>query len=144
MLILGVLTTLGLWILGIPLALTLGIIAAVLSFIPNIGPIISAVPAILIALIESPSKALYVIFLYIGIQTVESYLITPIIQKKAVHLAPALLIAVQIMIGVLLGALGLLLATPLMVVIIVLVQMLYVQDTLGYDVTVLGERNNSD
>lgn len=144
MLILGILTSVGLWILGIPFALTLGIIAAVLSFVPNIGPIISAVPAVLIALMESPSKALYVIILYVGVQTVESYLITPVIQKKAVYLAPALLISVQIMVGVLLGALGLLLATPLMVVVIVLVQMIYVQDILGYDVTVLGDHENNN
>jgi predicted PurR-regulated permease PerM len=140
MLILGILTTIGLWILGVPLALTLGIIAAVLSFVPNIGPIISVVPAALVALMDSPSKALYVIILYVSIQTIESYFITPLIQKRAVYLPPALLISVQILIGVILGAFGLLLATPLMIVIIILVQMIYVQDTLGQDVKILGER----
>jgi predicted PurR-regulated permease PerM len=142
MAVVGIMTMIGLWILGIPLPFTLGVIAAVLSFIPNIGPIISVIPALLLALLDSPSKVLYVILLYIGIQTVESYIITPLIQKRAVSLPPALLISVQIMIGVLLGAFGLILATPLMVVIIVLVQTIYIQDIIGDKVTVLGERNH--
>lgn len=139
--IIGILTTIGLLILGIPLAFPLGVIAAVLTFIPNIGPVISALPAVLLGLMESPTTALYVIILYVTTQTIESYIITPMIQKKAVYLPPAILISVQILIGVLLGAFGLLLATPIMVVVIVLVQTIYVQDILGHDVTILGERN---
>ncbi len=142
MAVVGILTMIGLWILGIPLAFTLGFIAAVLSFVPNIGPVISAVPAVLLGLMESPTKAVYVIILYIVIQTIESYMVTPMIQKRAVSLPPAVLISVQIIIGVLLGAFGLVLATPLMVVVIVLVQTIYVQDILGYEVPVLGEKNH--
>ncbi len=90
-------------------------------------------------MIQSPLHGLYVIILYIIVQVFESYLITPLIQQKTVSLPPALLISVQIMIGVWLGAFGLLLATPLMVVAIVMVQTLYVQDVLGDDIKVLGE-----
>lgn len=141
MAIVGILTIVGLLILGIPLAFTLGIIAAFLTFIPNIGPIVSAVPAILIGLIESPIKAVYVALLYLGIQLVESYFITPLIQKKTVSLPPALLISVQILIGVWLGIFGLLLATPLLVAIMVLIQMAYVEDIIEEDVQVLGENS---
>jgi predicted PurR-regulated permease PerM len=140
MAVVGILTIIGLLILGIPLAFTLGIIAAFLTFIPNIGPFVAAIPAVLIGLIDSPLKALYVAILYAGIQIVESYLITPFIQKKAVSLPPALLIAVQILIGVWLGIFGLLLATPLLVAVMVLIQMAYVEDVIEEDVEVLGSK----
>jgi predicted PurR-regulated permease PerM len=138
MMVIGVLTSIGLAILNIPMPVTLGIFAALMTFIPNIGPIISAVPAALFGFVISPMKGVYVIFLYIIIQTLESYFVTPQIQKKAVSLPPALLISAQILIGVLLGAFGLILATPLMVCVIVAVQMLYVEDALGDTVKVLG------
>jgi predicted PurR-regulated permease PerM len=139
MLIIGILTAIGLWILGIPMPVTLGIFAALLTFVPNLGPVVSAVPAVLFGLVISPMKGLWVVILYVGIQTLESYLITPQIQKKAVSIPPALLISAQILIGVLLGIFGLILATPMMVCVIVAVQMLYIEDTLGDEVKVLGD-----
>ncbi|MGI9013029.1 MAG: AI-2E family transporter [Phycisphaerales bacterium] len=139
MAIVGVLTTVGLLLLGVPLALSLGLLAALLSFIPNLGPILAVVPAMLIAWMDSAQLALFVAILYIAIQVVESYLITPMIEKKAVSIPPALLLMGQILFGVLFGIMGLVLATPLLVVVIVLVQMVYVEDTLGEPVEVLGE-----
>lgn len=127
----GVLTVIGLWILGVPLALLLGIIAGLFSFIPNFGPILSAVPAILLAFIESPMKAVYVAALFVGIQLIESNLVTPIIERHTVELPPALTIIVQLILGVLFGALGLIFASPILAVVVVLVQMLYIQDILG-------------
>lgn len=131
MLFIGILTWIGLSILGVPLALTLGLIAGLLSFIPNFGPIFSAVPAILLAFIDSPIKALYVLGLFIIVQIIESNIVTPFIERRTVELPPALTIIAQIALGVLLGGLGLVLATPLLTVIIVLVQMVYVEDVLG-------------
>lgn len=127
----GVLTTLGLWWLGIPLALVLGLLAALLEFIPNFGPLLSALPAVLLALAESPQLALWVILLYAGIQTAESYLITPMVQRQLASLPPVLVIAAQILGGILFGFLGLALATPLLAVVLVLVKRLYVEDRLG-------------
>ena len=138
--IIGIFTAIGLAILDIPLAITLGIIAAILTFVPNIGPVISAIPAILIGLIQSPMKAVYVALLYIVIQWIESYLITPMIQQRTVSMAPALLISVQILVGVWLGVFGLFLATPLLVIVIVIIQMLYIEDSLGDKVDVIGEK----
>ncbi len=139
MLVIGILTAIGLWIFNIPMPVTLGIFAAILTFVPNLGPVISAVPAVLFGLVISPVKGLWIVALYVGIQTLESYLITPQIQKKAVSIPPALLISSQILAGVLLGIFGLILATPMMVCVIVAVQMIYIEDTLGDEVKVLGD-----
>lgn len=142
MLVIGILTWIGLSILGVPLALTLGLIAGLLSFIPNFGPILSAIPALLFAFIESPITAVYVAGLYIGVQLIESNLVTPWIERQTVELPPALTIIFQIILGVLTGGLGLVLATPILAVVMVLVQMLYVEDVLGDKYTEINEENS--
>ena len=129
--IVGLLTTLGLWLLGVPLALTLGILAALSEFIPNFGPILSAVPAVLLALVDSPRLALWVVVLYAGIQAAESYLITPLVQQRLASLPPVLVIVSQLLGGILFGFLGFALATPLLAVAMVLIKRLYVEDRLG-------------
>ncbi len=131
MLVVAVLTTLGLWLLDVPVALALGIIAGLLSFIPNFGPIIALLPAVLIAFTQGPNTALYITLLYMGVQAVESNLITPLVQKKMVYLPPAMIIISQVLLGILVGGLGLILATPLIAILMVLIQMLYVEDVLG-------------
>lgn len=139
MLAVGVLTGVGLWIIDMPLVLALALTAGVLAFVPLVGPILSAVPAVLIGLLEDPLKAGYVIAIYAGVQLLEGNLITPLIQRQTVALPPALLLTAQLLMGVLFGLLGILLATPLAVTAIVLIQMLYVQDLLGSRVGVLGQ-----
>ena len=114
-----------------PLAFVLGLIAALLSFIPNIGPILSAVPAVLLALVQGPRVALWVVALYVGVQIVESYVLDPVIDRKTVYLPPALTILAQLVFALFAGILGLALATPLTAALMVLVTMLYVQDILG-------------
>jgi predicted PurR-regulated permease PerM len=131
MIFIGLLTWIGLWILGVPLSLTLGLIAGLLSFIPNFGPIFSAVPAILLAFIESPISAVYVLILFIGVQIVESNLVTPYIERQTVELPPALTVFAQLSLGVMIGAVGLILATPLLAFIVVIVQSVYIEDVLG-------------
>lgn len=144
MVFIGILTWIGLSILGIPLALTLGLIAGLLSFIPNFGPIISAVPAILLAFIQSPIQALYVAALYIGVQLIESNLVTPIIERETVELPPALTIIFQLALSVLIGGLGLVLATPILAVVMVLVKMVYIEDVLGDRDIALKEKETDD
>ena len=131
MLFIGVLTWIGLSIIGVPLALTLGLIAGLLSFVPNFGPILSAVPAILLAFVDSPKSALYVLILFVGVQLIESNLVTPLIERRTVELPPVLTIISQLALAVLFGAVGLILATPILAVVMVLVQTLYIQDVLG-------------
>jgi predicted PurR-regulated permease PerM len=138
MLVVGVLTTLGLWIVGVPLALALGVIAALFSFVPFIGPLFAFVPILLVASLEGNTMMIYALLVAIIVQVVESNVITPLIQKYAVSIPPAILLASQLILGILFGLAGLLLATPLALVLIILVQMLYVEDRLGEDVQVLG------
>lgn len=140
MLFIGLLTWIGLSILGVPLALTLGLIAGLLSFIPNFGPILSAVPAILLAFIDSPVSALYVLILFIVVQLIESNLVTPLIERQTVELPPALTIVSQLAFAILFGAVGLILATPILAVLMVLVQTLYIEDVLGDKNTEVNEK----
>lgn len=133
MTLIGVVTGVGLWLLGIPMYLSLAIIAFATNFVPYIGPLMSAVPAVLVALSVSPTTAAYVLLLYGGIQLVETYLITPLVEQEAVHLPPAFTLAVEMTGGALLGGLGVLFATPLAAVAIVMINTLYVEDALGKD-----------
>jgi predicted PurR-regulated permease PerM len=134
MIIIGVLTAAGLWAIGIPLWFVIGLLAALFNFIPNFGPLISMVPAVLLALAISPTKAIWVVMLYIVAQNLEGNVITPLIQRRAVLLPPALTIVSQVLLGVTVGALGVLVAAPLMAAVMVLVKMLYVEQTLGDEV----------
>lgn len=140
MLVVGVLTGLGLWILGVPLALALAVISFFLAFIPNLGPIAALVVAVLVTLVDSPEKVWWVVALYAAVQFLESYLITPLIQRRAADIPPALLLATQLVFGVLFGFLGVLMATPLTAAALVLVQRLYQEDVLGepHDATPAG------
>jgi len=134
MLIVGIVTSAGLSMLGVPLALILGIIAGLLDFVPYVGPIMAGVPAVLIAFSISPDMALYVVLLFAGIQLVQGYVLQPMIESRAVDLPPALIIAMQLIFGTLFGFAGVALATPMTAVLKVLVQMLYVEDVLGDEV----------
>ena len=130
----GVVTTIVLSLLGIPLALTLGLLSALLNFIPNLGPIAAAIPAVLVASLEGPNKAVYVIIFYAAYQALDGYVFTPLVEKYAVWLPPALTIMVQVLMGVLLGIMGVLVAVPLTAMGLVLLKMLYVEDVLGESV----------
>jgi predicted PurR-regulated permease PerM len=131
MLVIGGLTSAGLSLIGVPAALALGVVAGLLSFIPYLGPVLSLVPAALLALTQSPAMLAWVLALYVGIQTVESYVVTPLIQQEAVALPPGLIITAQVLLGVVVGWLGLLLATPLTACVVVLVDELYPGDALS-------------
>lgn len=138
MAVVGVGTAIGLWIAGVPLAIALGILAGVLSFVPNIGPISSAIPGILVGLTVSPQTALWALLVYVAVQALESYAITPLIEQRVVSLPPALLLAFQMLMGLSGGVIGLFMATPLLVTIVVIIQAVYVRDVLGDDVTLIG------
>ena len=139
MILIGILSGVGLYLLGVPLAITLGVIAGLFDFIPYLGPILAGVPAVLIAFSESPMTALYVVLLFVGIQAMEGYLLAPIVERKTVSLPPALTISVQVMLGLAFGLLGVALASPLTAALFVFISMLYVQDRLGDDVRTPSE-----
>ncbi|HMR33437.1 MAG TPA: AI-2E family transporter [Geminicoccaceae bacterium] len=127
MAVVGVLILLGLWAMGVPLAPVLAVIAALATFVPNIGPVIGAVPAVLLGLADGPWMALWVALLYLAVQTVESYLITPLVQLHTNALPPALVMATQLVLGIMFGLLGLALATPLTAACITLIHLTYVE-----------------
>ena len=89
------------------------------------------VPAILLAFIESPISALYVLILFVAVQIIESNLVTPFIERQTVELPPALTVFAQLALSILIGGVGLILATPLLALIVVVVQSVYIGDVLG-------------
>lgn len=130
MTILGISTTLFLWFLDIPLAFFLGILTAIMTFIPNIGPIIAGVPTVLVSLTEGPLKAIIVLVFYVILQNVEGALITPNIHRRIIALPPVLIISGQVLLSTLVGPIGVILAMPLVAVGLVLVQRLYIEDVI--------------
>jgi predicted PurR-regulated permease PerM len=143
MVVMWITTTVGLWLIGVPFALTLGLLAGVLELVPYLGPWISVVPAVLIAFTVSPTTVLLTLALYLALHILEGYFLVPLIQRQAVHLPPALTLVAQVLLGELLGVLGLLVAAPLTLCAVVLMKMLYVEDTLGDQaIDVPGEPGN--
>lgn len=130
MAVVGGLTGLGLVFLGVPLAGLLGLITAMLTFIPTLGPVLSAIPSMLMAFTVSPTLVIWVVGLYVIVQSIESYLVTPMVQQEQVSLPPALVIGMQFLFGALFGILGLMIAAPMTAVGMRLIQMLYIHDFL--------------
>lgn len=145
MIILAVMATIGLLLLGMPLALLLGALVGLLEFIPYLGPALALVPALLIALGIGPTQALYVLLLYMGLQVLESYILTPIIEQRVVSVPPVLLIGSQLILSAIFGFWGLLLAPALVVVSRVFIKKFYVEDTLGdHSVTYISDEHEND
>lgn len=142
--VIGLLTAVGLWLIGVPLALTLGLLAGILNFIPYLGPILSAVPPLLMVSTGGMTKIFYVVLLYLAVQTIESYLLTPLVTEKTISLPPALTLAAQVLLGILLGPLGVIFASPITAIGMKLIEMLYVEDLLeaGSSATNAGQAAN--
>ena len=130
--VLGVATMVSLWLLGVPLAFTLGLLTGVMIFVPYLGALLSEIPAILIALRQSPTTMLYVIVLYLVIHGLEGYILTPLVQRRAVRLPPVLTVLAQLFMWIITGFLGVALATPLAAVGLVLVKMLYLNERIEH------------
>lgn len=126
MVVVGVLTGAGLWAVGVPLAIPLGILSGLLDFVPFIGPLLAAVPGILVAFSQGEDVALYAAMVYLAVQFIEGNLVMPLAQKWAVSLPPVLSLLGIVAFGIVFGPMGVLFAMPLTVVIVVLVQKLYV------------------
>jgi predicted PurR-regulated permease PerM len=137
----GVVTTIVLMVLKVKAAIALGILAALLEFIPTIGPIISAVPAVAMAFLDSPEKALWVTLAYVVIQFLESNILIPMLMKEGMDLPPVLTILAQALMAVVFGFLGLLVAVPVLAAVMVPIKMLYVEGVVGDD---LDEGDDED
>jgi predicted PurR-regulated permease PerM len=125
MLSVGVLVALALWLVGVPMPFMLGLIAGLLEFVPILGPWLAAVPGVLLAFTVSPTTALYAALVYLAVQQIEGGLIMPLAQRWAVRLPPALGLVAIVALGILFGLPGILFATPLTVVLMVLVKRFY-------------------
>jgi len=134
MIVVGVMTYLGLWLLGMPLALLLALVAALFDFVPYFGPILAAIPGALLGFIAGPSQGIYVLLVYVVVQQLEGLVLSPVIYHRTVYLPPVLTVLAQVLLYSLFGALGGILATPLMAVAMTLVKLLYVEQTLGDNV----------
>jgi len=139
MVVVGLLVGIGLWLIGVPSALALGLLAGILEFIPLVGPIVAALPALLIALAVDPQTALWVLGLYIGVQQIEGNVLQPVVQQYAVDLPAVILLFSLLGFGMLFGAVGIILAAPLTVVAYVLVKRLYVREALDTPTPIPGE-----
>lgn len=136
--VVGLLTGVGLWLIEVPLVLSLAVVAALMAFVPIVGPIVSAVPGILLGLSQSPTKGMLVVLVYTVVQILESYLITPIIDKKVVALPPVLLLASQAVFGAMAGMAGIVFAAPVALVAVILIQRHFVQQEPGNEIETIG------
>jgi predicted PurR-regulated permease PerM len=144
MMVIGAVTTVVLLILDVKAALALGVIAGLLEFIPTVGPILSAIPAVAMGFVDSPQKALYIAVAYMGIQFLENHILIPILMKGGVDIPPALTILAQALATLTFGFLGLMVAVPLMAATMVAVKMLYVEGVVGDDLDVLDAGDDDD
>ena len=131
MAVVGTLTAIGLALLGVTAPLALGLIAGVFAFVPYVGPILASASGILMAAMQGPVLVGYVLALYASIHFVESNLINPLVQAEAVELPPVLTLFAALVFGLLLGPVGVLLAAPLAVVLLIAVNALYIEGLLG-------------
>jgi predicted PurR-regulated permease PerM len=135
MTIIGLLFTVAMFIIGIPFALLLGIFSGLISFVPYVGPTISVIPPMLLALTGNPIDALWVILAYLGIQAIEGNLVQPMVMSRAVHLHPVSLVFALLTMGTLFGFVGVFLAIPLVAALHVLLRELWIErmDRVGTD-----------
>jgi predicted PurR-regulated permease PerM len=130
MVVIGLLVGVGMALLGVPLALLLGVVAGLLEFIPVVGAFLFTIPGVLVAFTQGPETALYAVLIYIGVQQLESNIVIPLFQRWAVRLPPAITLLSVVIGGILFGAPGVVFANPLAVVVMTLVKHLYVEDML--------------
>ena len=136
MVVIGTITGTALALLNVRGAAALGVLAGLLEFIPFFGPIASAVPALGIALLDSPQKALYVLILYLVMQQLEGNVITPLLLERRLDIPPVLTVVTVAALGVVFGVIGMLIAEPLLAAALVTTKMLYVNDVVGDEVKV--------
>jgi len=115
-------------IVGLPATTVLGLITGLLEIIPNFGPVIAMIPGVLLALTISTKTAVIVALIYIACQTIVASIVTPLLQKKIINIPPALTLLIQLIMGTLSGVMGIILAVPLLAILIIIIDELYVKE----------------
>jgi predicted PurR-regulated permease PerM len=144
MLVIGTITTIILLALDVKAAFALGALAGLLEFVPTIGPLMSAIPAVAMGFLDSPDKALAVAIAYGAIQFLENHLLIPLLMKGGVNIPPALTVVSQALMAMIFGFLGLMVAVPLLAAIMVPVKMLYVEGVVGDEMDVLPDEEEEE
>lgn len=139
MILVGVLTGIGFWLIGVPSALALGVITGLAEFVPFVGPLVAAIPALLLASTVDTSTVLWALVVIVVVQQLESNVIVPMVASRAVSVQPAVGLYAVVALGILFGPLGLLFGFPLAIVVDIAIRRLYVRDTLDEPVEILGE-----
>ena len=127
MTVVGLATGVGLALVHVPMPFALGLLSGLLDFVPVVGPLIAAVPGVLVAFTQGPDVALWAIVVYVIVQFSEGHFIVPLVQRWAVSLPPAMGLLGAVVFGILFGPVGVLFAMPLLVVVVSLVEDLYVR-----------------
>jgi predicted PurR-regulated permease PerM len=144
MAVIGSVTAAAMFALGVKAALALGFIAGVLEFVPTVGPILSAVPALAMGFVDGPEKALAVLAAYWGIQFLENNLLIPFLMRGGMDLPPALTLVAQGLLTLVFGFLGLMVAVPLTAAVLVPIKLLWVRDTIGDDMDVRDDEDDDE
>jgi predicted PurR-regulated permease PerM len=139
MVLIGVLSTLAVWLIGLPSPFALGVIAGLAEFVPYVGPIIAAVPAILVATTQGMSAVLWTTIAYIVIHQLEGNLIAPLIQRQLIFIPPAVMLLAIVTVLFVFGGFAVIFAGPIAVIVFVAVNKLYVRDSLGEETVLPGE-----
>jgi len=143
MCIIGAITTAAVWFIGLPSPLALGAIAGIAEFIPYLGPVLSAVPAVLVAVTSGFYPALWTIVAYIVIHQIEGNLVVPMVERRLVFVPPAVLLLSIVAVTQVFGTIGIIFAAPITVIAFVAVKKLYVRDSLGQPTVLPGESPGS-
>jgi predicted PurR-regulated permease PerM len=131
MVVIGGLVTLAVWLIGVPSPVALGLIAAIGEFIPYLGPILAAIPAMLVALSKSPETALWTLLVYLVIHQIEGQILAPLVQRRMVSIPPAVMLLGIAALTYLFGTVAIFFAAPIAVVVFTAVNLIYVRDMLG-------------
>ncbi|MFZ0607408.1 MAG: AI-2E family transporter, partial [Xanthobacteraceae bacterium] len=139
MALIGTLSTGAVWLIGLPSPLALGVIAGFAEFIPYLGPLIAAVPAVLVAVTKGDNAAFWTILAYLAIHQIEGNLIVPLIQRRMVYIPPAVMLLGLVTILFLFGGISVIFAGPIAVMVFIAIKKLYVRDSLGEQTRLPGE-----
>jgi predicted PurR-regulated permease PerM len=139
MVLIGCLTTLAVWLVGLPSPLALGVIAGLAEFVPYLGPIVAAIPAVLVATTQGGNFIFWTVIAYLLIHQLEGNLIAPMIQRRLIFIPPAVMLLAIVIILFVFGGVAVIFAGPLAVIVFIAIEKLYVRDSLGEATALPGE-----